>query len=106
MPACIAIKDAGHTVGEIREKTRKCKDAKQSRRLGAVALAMEGVLGRAEIATLSLADLVRLGGPVKRGRPRGLKDRPRSGGPRLLSREQRAEVGRWLEEGPEPGTPS
>ena len=46
MPAGIAVTNTSHTAEDIRHLARKCRDARQARRLRAVAQVMAGERGR------------------------------------------------------------
>lgn len=108
MPRGIVITNTDCTVDEIRALADTCKDAKQSRRLRAVAQVMEGMLSRTDVARRARVDLQTLCDWVHRYNvegPDGLKDRSRSGRPTKLDEDKRAEVQSWLEEDPEPGEP-
>ena len=104
MPAGIAITNTAHTAEDIRAVARKCKDITQARRLRAIAQVMEGKRSRGEIAAKAGTGRQTLCDWVHRynaGGPDGLKDGG-GGRPPKLDAEQRAEVGRWVDEGPEP----
>ena len=53
MPSSIAITNTGNTLEDLTAMTRKCKDARQARRLRAIVRVMEGVLSRGEIARMA-----------------------------------------------------
>ena len=109
MPAGIAITNTGRTVDDIIALARKCNDPRQARRLRAVARVIEGELDRGAVALRARVGRQTLCDWVHRYNaqgPDGLKDRPRSGRSPKLDAQQRAEVGRWLEDGPGPGVPA
>ena len=109
MPAGIAITNTDHTVDEIRRLARNCKDARHARRLRAIARVMEGDLDRGTIARLARVDRQTLCDWVNRYNAQGtdgLKDRPRSGRSSKLDADQKAEVKRWLVDGPQAGVPA
>ena len=106
MPAGIAVTNTAHTTEDIRALARKCKNITQARRLRAVALVMEGTRSRGEIAAKAGTGRQTPVDWVHRynaGGPDGLKDGG-GGRPPKLDAEQRAEVGRWVDEGPDPET--
>ena len=109
MPNSVAITNTDHTADGLKALVRKCKDKNQSRRLRAIARVIEGEHTRAEIARQACVDRQTLCDWVNRYNARGadgLKDIQRSGRPPKLDPEQRAEVGRWMQEGPAAGVPS
>ena len=109
MPNRVAITNTDHTAEGLKALARKCKDKNQSRRLRAIARVIEGEHTRAEIARQACVDRQTLCDWVNRYNARGadgLKDIQRSGRPPKLNAAQRAEVRRWLEEGPAAGVPS
>ncbi len=109
MPAGIEITNTDHTAEEIRALARKCKSRAEARRLEAIARVMEGAGGRGEIARRAKVDRQTLCDWINRYNaegPAGLKSRPGRGRPSMLSEVQRAEVGRWLENGPQDGVPA
>ena len=109
MPAGIEITNTDHTAEEIGELARKCKNRSEARRLRAIARVMEGAESRAGIARRARVDGQTLCDWVNRYNAKGvagLKDRPGRGRPSRPSEGQRAEVGRWLDEGPEDGAPA
>ena len=109
MPSGIAITNTGSTPEDPAAMARKCKEAGQARRLRAMARVMEGEHSRGEIAReagVGRQTLCDWAGRYNAEGAGGLRDRPRSGRPPLLGKAERAEVKVWLEEGPEPGTPS
>ncbi len=70
---------------------------------------MEGVESRTEIARWAKVDRQTLCDWANRYNaegPVGLNTKPGRGRPSRLNEAQRAEVGRWLEEGPETGVPA
>lgn len=107
MPVGIMITNTSHTADGIRQLARKCKDVTQARRLRAVAQVMEGRRSRGGIAAKAGVRRQTLRDWVRRydaKGPDGLKDGAGGGRPAKLDAEQRAEVGRWVDEGPEPET--
>ena len=92
-----------HTADELLELTRDCRDAKQAARAGAVAMIMEGA-SRTEAARAQGIDLQILRDWVLRYNAEGfegLADRPRGGSESWLTEAQIAEVGAWIEAGPD-----
>ena len=109
MPAGIEITNTDHTADEIRALARKCKNRAEARRLRAVARVMEGAQSRGEIARRAKVDRQTLCDWVNRYNAMGLAgltDKPGRGRPSRLNEAQRAEVGRWLDEGPQDGVPA
>ena len=109
MPAGIEITNTDHTAEEIRALARKCRSRAEARRLEAIARVMEGAGGRGEIARHAKVDRQTLCDWINRYNsegPAGLKSRPGRGRPSMLSEVRRAEVGRWLENGPQDGVPA
>ena len=109
MPAGIEITNTDHTAEEVRALARKCKHRSEARHLRAIARVMEGEETRAGIARPARVDGQTLCDWVNRYNAMGLsglKDKPGRGRPSKLSEAQRAKVGRWLDEGPEDGTPA
>ena len=98
-----------HTAEGLKALAGSCKDKNQFRSLSAIARVMEGEHTCAEIARQACVDRQTLCDWVNRYNARsadGLKDMQRSGRPPRLDAAQRAEVGRWLQEGPAAGVPS
>ena len=109
MPRGIAITNTDYTIDDLRARNSKCKEPTVGRRLRAIIGVMEDSKSRAEIALRARVGRQTLRDWVIRYNaegPDGLKDRQRCGRPSKLDEGQRAEVGRWLDEGPEPGSPS
>ena len=109
MPRGIAITNTDYTIDDLRARNSKCKEPTVGRRLRAIIGVMEDRKSRAEIALRARVGRQTLRDWVIRYNaegPDGLKDRQRCGRPSKLDEGQRAEVGRWLDEGPEPGSPS
>ena len=109
MPTGIEVTNTEHTADEIGELARKCKNRAEARRLRAIARVMNGAQNRGEIARQAKVDRQTLCDWVNRYNAMGLaglKDKRGRGCPSRLNEAQRAEVGRWLEEGPETGVPA
>ena len=105
MSAKIAVTRTDCTPDEIRQLAANCKDASQARRLLAIALVMDGVMQRQEIARQCGTDLQTLCDWVHRFNlegPEGLKDKTRPGRPTRLDDSQKEMVRQWLKEGPDP----
>ena len=93
LPAGIGITNTGHTAAEIGALARKCKNRAEARCLREIAR-------RARVDGQTLCDRVNR---YDAEGPDGLKDRPGRGRPSRPSEARRAEVGRWLDAGPEDG---
>ena len=101
MGAATRITWTEHTADELLDLARDCRDAKQAAR--AVATIMEGA-SRTEAAWAQGMELQILRDWVLRYNAEGfegLVDRPRGGSERWLTEAQIAEVGAWIEAGPE-----
>ncbi len=96
-------------MAEIGALARECRNRAEARRLRAIARVMEGRQSREEIARQAKVDRQTLCDRVNRYNAMGLAgltDKPGRGRPSRLNEVQRAEVGRWLDEGPETGVPA
>ena len=103
MSAKIAITRTDCTPDEIRQLAANCKDGSQARRLLAIALVMDDVMQRQEIARQCGTDLQTLCDWVHKFNlegPEGLKDKTRPGRPTRLDDSQKERVRQWLKEGP------
>lgn len=103
MGQAIALR-TDYTAGEVRRLAKRAKDVGQTRRLLAIAAVLDGA-SRAEAAKVGGMDRQTLRDWAHRyneGGLGGLFNLPRRNGPRpRLSAEQRAEVAKWVEEGPD-----
>ena len=103
MGAATRITWTEHTADELLDLARDCGDAKRAAR--AVAMIMEGA-SRTEAARAQGMDLQILCDWVPRCNAEGfdgLADRPRGGSEGWLTEAQIAEVGAWIEAGPDLG---
>ncbi len=103
MGAATRITWTEHTADELLDLARDCRDAKQAARARAVAMIMEGA-SRTEAARAQGMDLQILRDWVLRYDAEGfdgLADRPRGGSESWLTEAQIAEVGAWIETGPD-----
>jgi transposase len=92
------------SAGELRRAAKRCRDAAASRRMLALALALEGH-SREAAARHAGMDRQTLRDWVRRYNAEGLaglRDRPRSGRKPRLTPEQRAELASVVERGPDP----
>lgn len=99
----LAITRTDHTASDLRSAARRTKDVKQSRRLLALALVLEGAT-RTAAARAAGMDRQTLRDWVIRYNEdgiEGLYDQPRSGRPGQLSPAQLGELARWVDEGPD-----
>ena len=105
MSAPVKITRADCTSAELHRLADCCKCPRQARRLRCVAMVAAGGTGRGEAAAAhgttrqSVRDWILR---YNRDGPDGLCDLARDGRPRRLTADQEAEVGRWLDEGPDP----
>ena len=109
MPAGIEVTNTDHSADEIWALDRKYKNRAEARRLRAIARVMEGRQSGGAIARQAKVDRQTLCDWVNRYNAvglAGLTDKPGRGRPSRLNEAQRAEVGRWLEEGPQDGVPA
>ena len=100
----VQITRTDRSAEDLRREARRLGDAKQSRRLLALALLLEGS-SRYEAARMTGMDRQTLRDWVYRYNAEGvagLTDRPRSGRPPLLAQGQLAELGSLVETGPAP----
>jgi transposase len=100
----VQITRTDRSAEDLRREARRVADAKQSRRLLALALLLEGA-SRHEAARMTGMDRQTLRDWVHRYNAEGvagLTDRPRSGRPPLLAEGQLAEFDRLVETGPDP----
>lgn len=103
MPTCLALRD-DYDGDALRDLARSCRDARQVRRLLALAAAYDG-LSRAEAARAGGMDRQTLRDWVHRFNaegPEGLKHRRGAGRPRRLTDEQMGELSEIVETGPDP----
>ena len=103
MGAATAITRSDHTADELHELARHCGDAKQAARARAVAMIMEGA-SRTAAARAQGMELQILRDWVVRYNAEGfegLADRPRGGSESCLTEAQLAEIGAWIEAGPD-----
>ena len=108
MPGGIAITNPDHTIADSRAPAHRCKNRKVARRLRAIIGVMADRKSRGEIALRARVDRQTLRERVTRYNaegPDGRKDRQQCGRPAKPDEGQRAEVGRWLAEGPTLTTP-
>lgn len=99
----VQITRTDHSAEDLRSEARRVADAKQSRRLLALALLLEGA-SRYEAARMTGMDRQTLRDWVHRYNAEGvagLADRSRSGRPPLLVESQLAELDRLVETGPD-----
>ena len=99
--AAIAITRTEHTSETLREEAARCKNARLTRRLLAVALVLDGH-SRTKAAEVCAMDRQTLCDWVHRYNQdgiAGLTDRSKPGRPRRLSVEQEAELDAWVEQG-------
>jgi transposase len=100
----VKITRTDRSADELRIEARRVCDAKQSRRLLALAALLEGA-SRHAAARMTGMDRQTLRDWVYRYNAagvEGLLDRPRSGRPSLLAQDQLAEFDRLVETGPDP----
>ena len=103
MSACIALQD-DHDSIELRGLARRSRDARQVRRLLALAAVYDG-MSRAEAAKVGGMDRQTLRDWAHRFNeegPEGLKHRSGAGRRRLLTHEQMSELSVIVETGPDP----
>ncbi len=109
MPAGIEITNTRHTADEIGALARMCKNRAETRRLRANARVMEGARSRGEIARQAKVDRQTPCDRVDQYHVMGLAgltDKPGRGRPPRPNESRRAEIGRWLDEGPRDGVPT
>ena len=105
MTAPLSITRSDYTVQALHTLADRSKDAREARRLRAVAMVLAGdarrVVAQAQGTTVqSVRDwVVRFNA----GGPSALQDRSRAGRPPKLTGPQRQAVGAWVEAGPEAG---
>ena len=103
MSAATPITRSDHTADELHELARHCGDAKQAARARAVAMILEGA-SRTEAARAQGMELQILRDWVVRCNAEGfegLADRPRGGSEGRLTEARLAEIGAWIEAGPD-----
>ena len=103
MSAATPISWTEHTADELHELAKHCGDAKQASRARAIAMIMDGA-SRTEAARAQGMELQILRDWVLRYNAEGfegLADRPRGGSEGRLTEAQIAEVGAWIEAGPD-----
>ncbi len=103
MSAATPITWTAHTADELHALSRHCGDAKQASRARALAMIMEGA-SRTEAARAQGMELQILRDWVLRYNTEGfdgLADLPRGGSEGRLTDAQIAEIGAWIEAGPE-----
>ena len=103
MSAATPITWTAHTADEFHALSRHCGDAKQASRARALAMIMEGA-SRTEAARAQGMELQILRDWVLRYNTEGfdgLADLPRGGSEGRLTDAQIAEIGAWIEAGPE-----
>src|SRR4249920_76870 len=101
MTVAVTRKELGAV--ELRREARRCRDTAASRRMLALALVLEGA-SREEAARAAGMDRQTLRDWVHRYNAEGLaglRDRPLSGRPARLTREQKAAFAALVEQGPE-----
>ena len=101
--ASVTITRTDFTSAELRVEARRTEDTKQTRRLLAIAMVLDGV-PRAMAAETCAMDRQTLRDWVHRFNAEGisgLSDRLRPGRPSSLSAAQQAEVANWVEAGPD-----
>jgi transposase len=101
--ASVTITRTDFTSAELRVEARRTDDTKQTRRLLAIAMVLDGV-PRAMAAETCAMDRQTLRDWVHRFNAEGisgLSDRLRPGRPSSLSAAQQAEVANWVEAGPD-----
>lgn len=104
MPAAVPLRD-DYDAGKLRALARRCRDAKQSRRLLSIAAAYGG-MSRIEAAKVGGMDRQVLRDWVLRFNtegPEGLVDRKPPGAQRRLSDEQLTDLSSIIEAGPQDG---
>ncbi|NIO41006.1 MAG: helix-turn-helix domain-containing protein [Burkholderiales bacterium] len=104
MPAAIVLRD-DYDAGKLRALARRCRDAKQSRRLLSIAAVYDG-MSRSEAAKVGGMDRQVLRDWVLRFNtegPEGLVDRKPPGARRRLSDEQLTDLSSIIEAGPQDG---
>ena len=109
MPKGISITNTEYTIADIRSRISRCEDPTVARRLRAIIEVMEGRESRGDIALRAWVGRQTLRDWILRYNaegPDGLTDRQKSGRPTKLDEVQKAEVSRWLAEGPGPDNPS
>src|SRR3954454_4012075 len=100
----VAITRLERSADDLRREASRCRDGAAARRMLALALVLEG-RSRTEAARLCGMDRQTLRDWVHRYDAEGLaglSDRPRRGRKPRLTPEQMAELGRLVEDGPDP----
>ena len=103
MSLAVVVTRKDLSAGELRAAARRVSDTRQARRILSIAMVFEGH-PRALAAQAGAMDRQTLRDWVHRYNAdglAGLADQPRSGRPARLTEAQRAEVARWVNEGPD-----
>ena len=104
MSAAVKVTRTELTAVELRRAARRCRDAKAARRMLAIALVLEGSRRKTAAESCGM-DRQTLRDWVHRYNAEGvagLSNHPGGAQPRRLSPEQMAELGSWVEAGPDP----
>ena len=103
MSACIALR-ADYDSNELRGLAKRCRDARQVRRLLALAAVYDGMsrMAAAKVGGMDRQTLRDWAHRSNEEGPEGLKHRSGAGRPRLLTQEQMSELSVIVETGPDP----
>ena len=99
----IPITNTDYTAEELHKLATQCNDGRQAQRIRGIAMVLNGTSRNAVAAALgttaqSIRDWVLA---FNRNGLDGLRDAPRSGRPRKLTEDQREQVCKWVEDGPD-----
>jgi transposase len=103
MPAAVRVTRRDHSPADLRQAAKRSDDADAARRMLAIALVLEGA-SRGDAARSCGMERQTLRDWVHRYNAdglSGLSNRPLPGPTPRLTREQKAEVGRWVRAGPD-----